>query len=98
MQMRKSILKPDIVLPNQTQHRPDKYLVRLTNLNDCDNKDIFMLLSGVQDLLFIHVSESCTFAILAFHHEESALEFIRQYNKLPFHSVILEASLLTPTV
>ena len=95
--MRKSILKPELHLPQCQQpmeEGPKTFKVRVTNINDCDTKDIFMLFSGVQDLSFIHVSESGTFAILSFHEEESALEFIKNYNKYPYHSLLLEASLI----
>lgn len=104
---RGSLLRPNLVLNkqhNQQQQQSktfikpqEKFVVRITNFNGCDNKvNIINLIYSkfTKKIGFIHVSDALDFCFVGLFNKDDANELCSIFDRLAFNHLILESKII----
>lgn len=103
---RGSLLRPNLVLNKQHNQQQqsktfikpqEKFVVRITNFNGCDNKvNIINLIYSkfTKKIGFIYVSDALDFCFVGLFNKDDANELYSIFDRLAFNHLILESKII----
>lgn len=99
---KRSLLMPSLVTTedkpaNNNKEKVVKFVVRISNINNCQHKcEVMDLIFRICDLgyKFIHISEACNYAFIGCFSQENALELRDKFNGLAFNNMVCVADLV----